>query len=87
MNTKKLLLFVAFLTLAATGFAQVQQKTHVADTVSIDATTTCRQTFTSGSGPNLPKFCITVNGNVAQLQVPGVRVHPGRYNRRRLWHL
>ena len=29
MNTKKLLLFVVFLTLAATGFGQVQQKTQV----------------------------------------------------------
>jgi hypothetical protein len=71
MNIKNLLPCVVVLTLAATGFGQVQQNTRVADTVSIDATTTCRHTFTSGSGPSLLKFCVTVNGNVAQLTSPG----------------
>jgi hypothetical protein len=71
MNTKKLLLFVVVLTLVAPGFGQAQQKTHVAATVSIDATAACKFTFTSGSGPNLLKFCVTINGNVAQLASPG----------------
>jgi hypothetical protein len=71
MNTKNLLLFASVITLAAAGFGQVQQKTRVADAVTIDATTTCKHTFTSGSGPNLLKFCVTVNGNVAQLTSPG----------------
>jgi hypothetical protein len=70
MNTKKLLLFVVFLTVAAAGFGQVQQKTNVADTVSIDATTTCKLTFTSGGAPNYLKFCVTVNGNIVQLTSP-----------------
>jgi len=70
MNTKKLLPFVVVLTLAAVGFGQVQQKTRVADTVSTDATTTCKLTFTSGSGPNFLKFCVTLNGNVVQLTSP-----------------
>jgi hypothetical protein len=75
MNTKKLLLFVVVLTLAAVGFGQVQQKTRVADTVSPDATTTCKLTFTSGSGPNFLKFCVTVNGNVVQLTSPNGSEH------------
>jgi hypothetical protein len=70
MNTKKLLPFVVVLTLAATGLGQVQQETHVADTISIDATSACKFTFTSGSGPLLLKFCVTINGNVAQLTSP-----------------
>src|SRR5580704_11369152 len=70
MNTKKLLLFVVFLTLAATGFGQVQQKTNVADTVSIDATTTCKLTFTSGGAPNFLQFCVTTNGNIVQFTSP-----------------
>jgi hypothetical protein len=72
MNTKKLLPFVVVLTLAATGFGQVRQNTHVSDTVSINATTACQFTFTSGGGgPNFLKFCVTVNGNVVQLMSPG----------------
>ncbi len=70
MNIKKLLLFVVVLTPAATGFGQVQHKTHVADTVSIDATSACKFTFTSGSGPHLLEFCVTINGNVPQLTSP-----------------
>ena len=72
MNTKKLLPFVVVLTLAATGSGQVQQNTHISDTASIDVTTTCKFTFTSGTGaPNFLKFCVTVNGNVVQLTSPG----------------
>jgi hypothetical protein len=71
MNTKKLLPFVVVLTLAAVGFGQVQQKTRVTDTVSPDATTTCKLTFTSGGAPNFLKFCVTSNGNIVQLTSPG----------------
>jgi hypothetical protein len=71
MHTKKLLPFVVVLTLAAAGFGQVQQKTHVADAVTIDATTTCKFTFTSGAPPNFLKFCVTGNGNVVQFTSPG----------------
>jgi hypothetical protein len=80
MNTNKLFLFVVVvvvLTLAATGFGQVQQQTQVADTVRFDASTTCKFTFTSGgsTAPNRLKFCLTVNGNVAQLETPGGYEH------------
>jgi hypothetical protein len=75
MNTKKLLPFVVVLTLAATGFGQLQQATHTSDTISPDATTVCKHTFSSGSGPNLLKFCVTVNGNVAQLTSPAGSEH------------
>jgi hypothetical protein len=70
MNTRKLLLFVAGLTLAATGFSQVEQKTKVADDVSPDATTACKLTFTSGSSPNYLQFCVTVNGNIVEFKSP-----------------
>jgi hypothetical protein len=78
MNTKKSLLFVVVLTLAATGFGQVEQKTqktNVPDTVSIDATTTCKLTFTSGGAPNFLQFCVTLNGNIVQFRSPGPYEH------------
>jgi hypothetical protein len=71
MNTKLLLLFGVVLTLAANGFGQVQQNVKTSGGVSPDATTVCRFTFSSGTGPNLLKFCVTVNGNVAELTSPG----------------
>jgi hypothetical protein len=70
MNIRKLLLTVAVLTLAATGFGQVQQKAPDAATVSPDATTTCKLTFTSGGAPNYLQFCVTVNGNIVEFQSP-----------------
>lgn len=70
MNIRKLLLALAVLTLAATGFGQVQQKAPDADKVSPDATTTCKLTFTSGSSPNYLQFCVTVNGNIVEFQSP-----------------
>ena len=73
MNTKQLLLSVVLLMLVATGFGQVQQKKQVVaapDTISIDATTTCKLTFTSGGAPNFLKFCVTGNGNIVQFTSP-----------------
>ena len=34
------------------------------------ATTTCSYGFTSGSGNTYPNYCVTVNGNILQLQTP-----------------
>jgi hypothetical protein len=70
MNTKKLLLFVGVLALAATGFGQVRQKAPVTDDISPDATTTCKLTFTSGGAPNYLQFCVTVNGNIVEFRSP-----------------
>jgi hypothetical protein len=38
--------------------------------VSTDATSACAYTFTSGSGDTSLKYCVTVNGNIAELQSP-----------------
>jgi hypothetical protein len=73
MIAKQLLPFVVVLLLAATAVSQ--QKTRVPDTISPDATTTCKFTFTSGSGPNYLKFCLTVNGNIAELMSPNGEEH------------
>jgi len=35
------------------------------------ATTTCAATFSSGSGHNLTKYCVTVNGNITQFSRGG----------------
>jgi hypothetical protein len=40
------------------------------DGASSDATDTCTYTFTSGSGATYLKFCVTVNGNLAEFQSP-----------------
>jgi len=70
MNIRKLLFAIAILTLAATGIAQVRQQAPDAYKVSPDATTTCKLTFSSGSSPNYLQFCVTVNGNIVELQSP-----------------
>ncbi len=40
------------------------------DGASPDVTNTCTYTFTSGSGTTYLKFCVTVNGNLAEFQSP-----------------
>jgi hypothetical protein len=70
MNIKQLLLLVAALTIAAAGFAQNPEVTQRQGGVSVDSTVTCKFTFTSGSGPTLLKFCVTINGNVLQYTSP-----------------
>jgi hypothetical protein len=70
MNKK--LLLAAVLT-AAIAPVLAQQKTQPPpdpDKVSIDATTVCHSTFTSGSGSNYLKFCVTENGNITEFQSP-----------------
>jgi hypothetical protein len=52
---------------SATGKTQERQKK---DGVSPDATDFCTYTFTSGSGTTYLKFCVTVNGNLAEFQSP-----------------
>lgn len=43
--------------------------------ISPFATATCSFTFTSGANDNFLKFCVTANGNVAQLETPQGHEH------------
>jgi hypothetical protein len=70
MNLKQLLLLVAALTFATAAFAQSPEVSQRQGGVSLDSTVTCKFTFTSGSGPTLLKFCVTINGNVLQYTSP-----------------
>jgi hypothetical protein len=36
----------------------------------LSATTNCSYTFTSGAGNTYLKFCVTINGNITQIQTP-----------------
>src|SRR5262249_51385866 len=60
-------IFAALLTLSSLALAQqhATQGTQRA-TASPNATTTCAATFTSGTGRNTTKYCVTTNGNITQ---------------------
>jgi hypothetical protein len=82
--TKILRAFTLFaVTVASLGYAQVapkeslvsqqaalEAKQQFISSGSIDATTTCSFTFTSGSGNKFLKYCVTKNGNIVQFQSP-----------------
>jgi hypothetical protein len=70
MNTMKLFVLFGVLALAVPGFGQGQQKRPEPGTISPDATSDCQSTFTSGSGQTFFQFCVTVNGNITELQSP-----------------
>jgi len=64
-----------FVVVALSSLAATRDKTRdvVSDGASPsgDATSICDVTFSSGSSTNATKFCITVNGNIAQFSVAG----------------
>ncbi len=62
--------------LAKEAAAAVAQK-NAAQSVprSIDATSTCLFTLTSGANNTFLKYCVTVNGNITQLQTPAGHEH------------
>src|SRR5271156_2016023 len=70
MNAMKLFLLLAALALAVPGFGQGRQTRPGPGAISPDATSDCQSTFTSGSGQTFFQFCVTVNGNVTELQSP-----------------
>ncbi len=75
MNTMKLVLLVVILTLAGQSFAQSRQTKPEPGAISPDATNVCQSTFTSGSGQTYFQFCVTVNGNITELQSPAGYEH------------
>lgn len=70
---KKFMMLAAVLTLSSLVMAQhkTQAQLLAAHTDAIDATTTCDVTYSSGTGTNATKFCVTVNGNITQFSVAG----------------
>jgi len=69
---KKIVLLVTVLTLSSLALAQ--QGNHAA-LASAPATSTCAYTFSSGSGVNATKFCVTANGNITQFSNPAGNDH------------
>ena len=65
----KTILFVGLVLMSTLSVGQSKQA-GMPDEVSPDATQTCQSTFTSGSVSTLLKFCVTVNGNITQLESP-----------------
>jgi len=51
------------------GFALPSQAQQI-EGVAPDNTVTCSFNFSAGSGDKLLKFCVTVNGNITQLETP-----------------
>lgn len=64
---KRILTTVVAITLSSLAVAQnMSQREAAAARKDAPDTTTCAATFTSGSGHNLTKYCVTVNGNITQ---------------------
>jgi hypothetical protein len=68
MNTVKLLF--ALLLLSSWAPAQ-QERQPQSVSPNPDATIECAVIFSSGTGANLTKFCVTVNGNIPQFSIGG----------------
>lgn len=64
-------LLVALLLLSSWALAQRGAQADSMPSPGPDATTACEFSFSSGSGANFTKFCVTENGNIAQLSVAG----------------
>jgi len=64
-------LFVALFLLSPWALAQEGKQADSVQTPGPDHTTACEFFFSSGSGPNLTKFCVTENGNIPQFSVGG----------------
>lgn len=81
---KKIMLVVTTLALCAASFGGTPQRSNAANQQSPDtalaqtrpaATSTCSFTFTSGTNVTALQFCVTANGNIAQLATPLAREH------------
>jgi len=64
---KKTLTIAVALTLSSFALAQkMSQREAAAASKDAPDTSACAATFTSGSGHNLTRYCVTVNGNIPQ---------------------
>ncbi len=76
----KKVMFAVVLTLSSLALAQKQtQRQSFTEASSPDATKTCDVTFASGTGFSGTKFCVTVNGNIAQFSVAGLEMIANGY--------
>ncbi len=50
--------------------AAIEAKQQYVGAASPDATTTCKYTFTSGTGNKYLKYCVTLNGNIVSFESP-----------------
>ncbi|MGA8313635.1 MAG: hypothetical protein WB755_26665 [Terriglobales bacterium] len=57
-------------TTATSDQAALERKLGYVGNASIDATSTCTYTFTSGTGLKYLKYCVTKNGNIVQFASP-----------------
>jgi len=82
---KKALLAVTVLALACAAFGQaraprsttresqqaaLENQTRFVGNASVDATSVCKTTFTSGTGLKFLKYCVSKNGNIVQFANP-----------------
>jgi len=64
---KRILTTVAVLTLSSLALAQHRSQREAAAAMkNAPDTATCAATYTSGSGHNFTKYCVTANGNIPQ---------------------
>jgi hypothetical protein len=62
---------LAFSSVSVAQQRKTQQDAMIEAGSHSEATATCDVTFSSGTGTNATKFCVTVNGNIAQFSVAG----------------
>jgi hypothetical protein len=70
---KRIVVLTAVLAFSCFAFGQkhTKQVSKASSSTSPDATTTCAATFSSGSGVNATKYCVTTNGNITQFSRAG----------------
>jgi hypothetical protein len=68
-------LFLAVLALSSCALAQRHNAQPLAsESDGPEASTTCKITFSSGSGQTATQFCVTQNGNITQFSVNGLEM-------------
>ena len=72
---KKVMLAVTVLALCSASFAGSPNVSNANASSSAQATSTCAFTFTSGVNNTFLQYCVTANGNIAQLATPFAREH------------
>jgi hypothetical protein len=72
-------LIIALNLLGMCSFASAQNRTQLQAAREVArspmATSTCAFTFTSGANDSFLKYCVTANGNIAQLEAPAGKEH------------
>jgi hypothetical protein len=74
---KRLIIVLNLLGMCSLALAQSQTQLQAAREVSRSplTTSTCAFTFTTGANDSFVKYCVTVNGNIAQFESPAGKEH------------